>query len=121
GQNLPEEPERRLRPADRPYRSIEIAALVPLAFRRRLYARKAAHRSKQPDTPGNRKIRRAVYLLQIPLAGRDRDEQAGDVQYRKRDRLAPRKGVADAPVERVRAIFRKSDDVGLRFHTREPA
>ena len=42
----------------------------------------------------------------------DGHDEAGDVQQRERDRLAPGQRVADAAIERVRAIFGEADDVG---------
>src|SRR5207244_5759519 len=43
-----------------------------------------------------------------------------DVQDREGDDLAPRKGVANPPVERVRTVFGEPDDVRLRLDARQP-
>src|SRR6476646_6895799 len=78
--DLPHQPECRLRPAHRPHRSIEIPTLVPFTFRRRLYARQLAERSQHPDQPGQRKIRVPIDRLQVPLAGGDGPHEPGNVQ-----------------------------------------
>ena len=57
-QHLPHQPQRRLRPADRPDRSVEIAPLVPLALGRRLHARQLPERAEQPDRAGERESTR---------------------------------------------------------------
>src|SRR6266446_10117048 len=49
----------------------------------------------------------------MPLPGRDGEAEAGDVQDRERDDLAPRKRVADASVERIGPVFGEPDDVRL--------
>jgi hypothetical protein len=51
----------------------------------------------------------------MPATGDDGHQQASDIEYSERDDLAPRERVTDATVQRVRPIFRKADDVGLRL------
>ncbi len=118
-QHSPQEPENRLRPAHGPHRTIEVTALVPLALGRRLDARQLSERAEQPDAPRQREIVGLVHLLERPVAGEDRHDQAGDIQDGEADHLTPRHRVADAPVERVRAIFSEADDVGLWLDTRQ--
>ena len=48
---------------------------MPLALRRRLDARQLTQRAKQPDRARQREVGDPVDLLQIPLAGDDRDDQ----------------------------------------------
>src|SRR3954447_25180770 len=119
--DFPHQPQGRLGPADRPDRAVEVAALVPLVFGRRLHAWQTAERTEEPNRPGERKVRIPVDLLQVPLTGDDRDEETGDIQDGERDHLAPRERVAHAAIERVRTIYGEADDVRLRFDARQRA
>src|SRR6185295_13620398 len=97
--DLPQQPQHRLREADRPDRAVEIPAFVSLTLRGRLHPRQAPERPEQPDRAGERKVGGAIDLLQIPLPGRDGDDEAGDVEDGKGDDFAPGEGVADAAGE----------------------
>src|SRR5262249_46340052 len=73
------------------------------------------------DRAGDREIPVTVQLFESPMVRRDRDEEPDDVQERESDRLAPRKGVADAAIQRVWTILRETDDVGLRLDAGQTA
>src|SRR5262249_62396244 len=60
-------------------------------------------------------------LPEIPVTSGNRDHQPGDVQHGERDHFAPRERVADASVERVRAILGEADDVRPRLDAGQPA
>ena len=120
-QDAPEHPEHRLRDGDRPDGAVEVAALVPLAGRRRLHARQVAERPDRPDRARQRKVAVAVDLLQHPRAGDDGDDEADDVQDRESDGLAPGDRVADAAIDRVGPILGEPDDVRRRLAAGQPA
>ena len=58
--------------------------------------------------------------MHIPGVGYNCDDEAGEVQQRKGEDSAPRKGVADATVERVGLVLVKSQDVRSGFCAGEP-
>ena len=121
GQHLPQQPEHRLRDRDRPHRSVEVAALVSFSLGRSPDARQIAKRAEQPHRSGDREIGDLVHLLQAPLARQDGVGEAGDVQHRERDDLSPRGRVADAAIQRVRAILGEANDVRPRLAARQTA
>ena len=112
---LPHEPQDRLRDRHRPHRSVEVAPLVAFTLRRCLHARQLTERAEQPEGAGDRKVEPLVHLLQPPFAGDDRVEQPAGIEHRKGDHFAPRRRVADAPIQRVRTIFGEADDVRRRL------
>src|SRR5438552_9249157 len=57
----------------------------------------------------------------MPVACDDGVDVAGYVQHGERDHFTPRKRVADAAIERVRAIFGEPDDVRLRLDAGQPS
>src|SRR5579864_369809 len=115
-QQLPQDAEHGLRYADRPHRSVEIAALVTLTFGRWLHAWQHAERAGDPYAERQRKVGVTVDLPQVPLTGDDRDHQANQIERRKNSDRAPGEGVADAPVERVGLVFGEAQDVGFRLN-----
>ncbi len=120
-QHLPHQPQRWLRPAHGPHRSVEVPPLVPFPFCRRLDPRQPTHGSERPDGARQRKVRVAVHLLQLPVTGDDGPHETGDVQHGERDHFAPRERVADAPIQRIRPILGEANDVRLGFDARQAA
>src|SRR5712691_8361806 len=85
--DLPQQPQRRLRPAYGPHRSVKIPPLVSFPFGRGPGAREPANRAEEPDRSGERKVRVAVNLFQVPAIRDDGDDEAGDIQDGERDHL----------------------------------
>ena len=111
GQDFPEQPQHRLRDADRPDRPVEEAAFVPLSLGRWLDPRQAAERAQHPDRHDDRKVGGVVHLPHHPRARDDGVGEAGGVQHRKGDHLAPRQRVAHPAVQRVGPILGEAEDV----------
>src|SRR4029453_13965950 len=119
--HFPQKPQHWLRHANRPDRTVEIPPFVGLVLGGRLHARKGAERTEQPDRDDDGEVSDVVELAQAPAASRDSHNQTRDVQQREGDHLTPRDRVADAPIQRIRAILGKPDDVRPGLDTGEPA
>src|SRR5258708_22336197 len=120
-QHLPHQPENRLGNAHRPDGAIKIAPLVPFSLRGPLHARQLAEGAERPDGPRKREVRDLVNLAQSPDASDDGVHETRDVQDGESDRFAPRERVTDPAVQRVRAVFGETDDVGSRLDARQLA
>src|SRR5690349_2948782 len=92
---------------------------MPFANRGAFYTRQQTERAKHPEGRSEREIEMRIDLLQSPVSRDNRSSESTNVQHGIGYQLAPGKRVADAPINRVRAIFGKPNDIGLRFHSRK--
>ena len=100
GHTPPQQPQRRAAPQPPPRPSRRSSAARGLRLWSRRFTGQLTERAST-RRPGNREVGDAVDLLEVPVAGHDRDHEAGDVEQRNVIDLAPRERVADAPVERI--------------------
>src|SRR5258706_10299485 len=118
-QDFPEQEQHGLRGAYGPHGSIEVAALVALALRRRFDAREPAQQARDPDRTRQRKVREIVNLTKPPCAGADRVREAGGVEQNEGQKIRPGGGVADAPIQRIRVVLGEAQDVGFGLDSGE--
>ena len=115
GEELPEEHQNGLGDGHGPDGAVEVAALGSLAEGGAADAGEFAEGSEEKDQVAEGRVGVVVDLLQVPAAGRDGDEEAGEVEQGEAEDGVPGEGVADAAVEGVGLVFVEAENVGAGF------